>query len=382
MATTVQETTRRVWACRIFCWTEEGESRGIEASLATDALVIGRYVEMQGLIRLANFPLPAITDLGERIEKERKFLAATALTCRGEREEWMDNYPSARLSRFLEVRFAVKEADIFRDELLFEFGNVNGNTENRTVTFKFFGAGDREGERYVQRPNSWKYHEGLIAFRVLTQGQASNVTGLEVSSVWRVSGAGESITRPEYYFDVGMQYKHGANTYQLFGRSREKDALDPDARNFELVNVAPLDRPGKYVFHHSQTFPDLFVCRLSPTGGRPEGALDLGNGDYLIAFSRVCTHLGCMLLPKVARDAAGNLPSADGLLICPCHQSCFDLTARGLVVIGPATDCLPGVELRAVDQPVTQVKLVRWIRGASTPFGVPYLGTSHIPPES
>jgi nitrite reductase/ring-hydroxylating ferredoxin subunit len=63
-----------------------------------------------------------------------------------------------------------------------------------------------------------------------------------------------------------------------------------------------------------------------------------GSGDVR-AFSRVCTHSGCVVC--VFRPEAS-------LLVCPCHHSTFDAAAGGKVVSGPASQALPELPL-AVD---------------------------------
>jgi nitrite reductase/ring-hydroxylating ferredoxin subunit len=144
-----------------------------------------------------------------------------------------------------------------------------------------------------------------------------------------------------------------------------------------IVSVARLDSAGKYILIPDAPFEDVFLCRLQIPGLVPAGAVPIGKGHAVLAFSRKCTHLGCYL---VATLAVGDLPP-DGLIRCKCHASCFDLTAEGLVVVGPATDWLPQVELRPADEPLTKVELVRWIRDRSVPYGVPFAGTSANPPE-
>jgi Rieske Fe-S protein len=54
------------------------------------------------------------------------------------------------------------------------------------------------------------------------------------------------------------------------------------------------------------------------------------------AFSAVCTHQGCTVNP------------GDGELLCPCHQSRYDL-ATGEVLGGPAPDPLPRIEVLLED---------------------------------
>lgn len=66
------------------------------------------------------------------------------------------------------------------------------------------------------------------------------------------------------------------------------------------------------------------LVRLAP--GSPAGVRGY------VAYSRICTHAGC----PVALYRA----SAEQLL-CPCHQSVFDVVNDGAVVSGPADHALP-----------------------------------------
>ncbi len=57
-----------------------------------------------------------------------------------------------------------------------------------------------------------------------------------------------------------------------------------------------------------------------------------GTAQGYIAYSKVCTHAGCpvALYRSTARE-----------LMCPCHQSVFDVVDDGAVVSGPADHALP-----------------------------------------
>lgn len=59
--------------------------------------------------------------------------------------------------------------------------------------------------------------------------------------------------------------------------------------------------------------------------------LSRGAGEDVQAFSATCTHQGCTV------NAI-----EDGLIVCPCHLSRFDLRT-GEPVSGPANRALPGV---------------------------------------
>ena len=60
-----------------------------------------------------------------------------------------------------------------------------------------------------------------------------------------------------------------------------------------------------------------------------------GEGwDYegILAFSKICTHVGCPIALYQQRTHA---------LLCPCHQSTFDLSDSGVVIFGPAARRMP-----------------------------------------
>jgi len=150
-----------------------------------------------------------------------------------------------------------------------------------------------------------------------------------------------------------------------------------------MSDISALDSAGKYLTAEASGFP-VFICSLPLRGALPAGAVDTKKGFYLAAYSQTCTHLGCRILPDTIAGQAGNLPSSDFsdfLVTCRCHFSTFDLLNRGMTVQGPATDFLSQVELRGLDDPLTQVELVGWIRMRSVPYGVPFSGTSAQPPE-
>jgi ubiquinol-cytochrome c reductase iron-sulfur subunit len=60
-----------------------------------------------------------------------------------------------------------------------------------------------------------------------------------------------------------------------------------------------------------------------------------GPNGY-VAFSKVCTHAGCPV---------GLYEQLTGLLLCPCHQSMFDVREGALPIFGPAPRPLPQLPL-------------------------------------
>jgi len=73
---------------------------------------------------------------------------------------------------------------------------------------------------------------------------------------------------------------------------------------------------------------------LHPSPGRADWAY---NG--IVAYSKICTHVGC---PVALYEQQTHH------LLCPCHQSTFDLTQECKVIFGPASRPLPQLPI-AVD---------------------------------
>jgi ubiquinol-cytochrome c reductase iron-sulfur subunit len=62
--------------------------------------------------------------------------------------------------------------------------------------------------------------------------------------------------------------------------------------------------------------------------------------DGILAYSKICTHVGCPI--SLWEQQTHHL-------LCPCHQSTFDLADNGKVIFGPAARALPQLPI-AVDE--------------------------------
>jgi ubiquinol-cytochrome c reductase iron-sulfur subunit len=83
----------------------------------------------------------------------------------------------------------------------------------------------------------------------------------------------------------------------------------------------------------------IIVVRMEPDDITPdEDKADWGVGGIL-AYSKICTHVGCPI--SLWEQQTHHL-------LCPCHQSTFDLADNGKVIFGPAARALPQLPL-AVD---------------------------------
>jgi ubiquinol-cytochrome c reductase iron-sulfur subunit len=77
-----------------------------------------------------------------------------------------------------------------------------------------------------------------------------------------------------------------------------------------------------------------FLVRVDPA----RVATPAGHVDGVIAFSLLCTHAGC----PVSLYEQGI-----GRVLCPCHQSAFDLWNGARPVSGPAARALPALPIAA-----------------------------------
>ena len=70
-----------------------------------------------------------------------------------------------------------------------------------------------------------------------------------------------------------------------------------------------------------------------------QGQADFAYGEY-VAYSKICTHAGCPV---------SLYEQETSRILCPCHQSQFDVTQGAKPVFGPATRALPQLPLDVDD---------------------------------
>ncbi len=70
------------------------------------------------------------------------------------------------------------------------------------------------------------------------------------------------------------------------------------------------------------------------------GQANFGYGEY-VAYSKICTHAGCPV---------SLYEQETSRILCPCHQSQFDVTHGAKPVFGPATRSLPQLPITVDDE--------------------------------
>jgi Rieske Fe-S protein len=138
--------------------------------------------------------------------------------------------------------------------------------------------------------------------------------------------------------------------WQAYAIHFAKDAPDPNP-GFDPIadaGVAPLSAFAD-VWDGVDFIAAGVPCVAVRVPAPVPGGLDLGVGVHLVAFSRVCTHLSCIV--ELNRDIeavafAFNYRSDRPSLTCACHFSVFDPLRAGRAVSGPAVRPLPRARLR------------------------------------
>jgi ubiquinol-cytochrome c reductase iron-sulfur subunit len=110
-----------------------------------------------------------------------------------------------------------------------------------------------------------------------------------------------------------------------------------------LVSASPADLDKVQEIEGDQNArakASIILVRMRPD----EIKSQQGDGwDYegILAFSKICTHVGCPIALYQQRTHA---------LLCPCHQSTFDLSNSGAVIFGPAARRMPQLPITVDDQ--------------------------------
>jgi ubiquinol-cytochrome c reductase iron-sulfur subunit len=102
--------------------------------------------------------------------------------------------------------------------------------------------------------------------------------------------------------------------------------------DLELQSVATVFPEGAVGRPDSGTM----LIRLRPSDLHLPADRQAWAPEGFVAYSKLCTHAGCPV---------GLYRAQDQVLICPCHQSTFDVTRGAVPVFGPAARPLPQLPL-------------------------------------
>lgn len=85
----------------------------------------------------------------------------------------------------------------------------------------------------------------------------------------------------------------------------------------------------------------VLLMRLDPADLEVSAGRENWNYEGIVAYSKICTHVGC---PVALYEQQTHH------LLCPCHQSQFDITKEAAVIFGPAKRPLPQLPITVDDE--------------------------------
>jgi ubiquinol-cytochrome c reductase iron-sulfur subunit len=84
--------------------------------------------------------------------------------------------------------------------------------------------------------------------------------------------------------------------------------------------------------NQAKTKAAIIIVRMQPDDITPSKGRENWGVEGILCYSKICTHVGCPI--SLWEQQTHHL-------LCPCHQSTFDLADNGKVIFGPAARSLP-----------------------------------------
>jgi ubiquinol-cytochrome c reductase iron-sulfur subunit len=99
-----------------------------------------------------------------------------------------------------------------------------------------------------------------------------------------------------------------------------------------FTTVLPLSVDDPLMTEEELSKAPVLLIRLEPGLNKPAAGREGWDYEGHVAYSKICTHVGCPI---------GLYQKQSHQLLCPCHQSTFDVPRACKVVFGPAARALP-----------------------------------------
>jgi ubiquinol-cytochrome c reductase iron-sulfur subunit len=148
--------------------------------------------------------------------------------------------------------------------------------------------------------------------------------------------------------NLGGDWNVGAFKHTAW-RAGRRLAIDPtdipikaaDVTLGSIFSVIPEGLPNEPHYLEEKAKSVVILMRLDPRELTEPEDRKGWSYDGIVAYSKVCTHVGC---PVALYEQQTHH------LLCPCHQSTFDVTDQCKVVFGPAKRPLPQLPITVDDE--------------------------------
>jgi ubiquinol-cytochrome c reductase iron-sulfur subunit len=216
---------------------------------------------------------------------------------------------------------------------------ARSSDEDRTETLRALTIGTEESG-IARRPlvrNSLLGAMGILLAPVVVLLRDLGPTPNQVAKDKAYPGAGIEHT----VWDTGMRVVRDVVGTPI----RPGDLEIGDLLNAEPELVFEVDADGEPVLEGvplqiAKSKGAVVLVRMDPDDNKPGPGREDWAVDGILCYSKICTHVGCPISLNERKTHH---------LLCPCHQSTFDLADAAKVVFGPAARPLPQLPLMVDD---------------------------------
>ena len=113
---------------------------------------------------------------------------------------------------------------------------------------------------------------------------------------------------------------------------RPSDMVIGQLVNGAPANLAPIQEQDPTEYLNQRAKSAVILVRIEPNQITPAPGRENWGVDGILCYSKICTHVGCPI--SLYEQQTHHV-------LCPCHQSTFDLANNAKVIFGPAARPLP-----------------------------------------
>jgi ubiquinol-cytochrome c reductase iron-sulfur subunit len=117
---------------------------------------------------------------------------------------------------------------------------------------------------------------------------------------------------------------------------RPSDMVTGQLVNAIPANLLELQEVSAVAYQNQRAKSAVIMVRIKPSEIQTPPGRENWGVDGILCYSKICTHVGCPI--SLYEQTTHHV-------LCPCHQSTFDLADGAKVVFGPAARPLPQLPL-------------------------------------
>jgi ubiquinol-cytochrome c reductase iron-sulfur subunit len=192
--------------------------------------------------------------------------------------------------------------------------------------------------------------ESGIARRPLVRNSLLGAVGVLLAPaavlLWDLGPTNRKVTEAQAYPGAGLEHTVWEKGMRVVRDVVGTPIRPGDLEIGDLINAEPaiifeVDDQGQPVLEGvplqiAKSKGAVVLVRMLPAENNPAPGRENWAVDGILCYSKICTHVGCpiSLYEKKTHH-----------MLCPCHQSTFDLADAAKVVFGPAARPLPQLPL-------------------------------------